>query len=163
MGMSLYAIDANIEAILNGFEVVDEETGEIMGMEALETLQMARAEKIENIACYIKNQAAYIGNLKAEEDALAERRKQAEKTVDRLKTYLAQSLDGQKFTSPRAAVSFRKTASVEIIDAGKLTVDYIREVPAKYEPDKNKIREALKAGKEVAGAQMKQSTSVIIK
>lgn len=163
MGMSLYAIDANIEAILNGFEVVDEETGEIMGMEALETLQMARAEKIENIACYIKNQAAYIGDLKAEEDALAERRKQAEKTVDRLKTYLAQSLDGQKFASPRAAVSFRKTASVEIIDAGKLTVDYIREVPAKYEPDKAKIREALKAGKEVAGAQMKQSTSVIIK
>lgn len=161
--MSLYQIDANIESILNGFEVVDEETGEIYGVDALEALQMVRDEKIENIACFIKNQSAFIGDLKAEEEVLAARRKAAENNVERLKAYLMQSLNGQKFQSARAAVSFRSTTAVKITDAGKLYTDYLREIPAKIEPDKKKIGDALKAGKTVDGAELETRMSCIIK
>lgn len=182
-GMTLYQIDASIESILNGFELVNTETGEIYtaslgevaqipgheediarAFEALDALQMERADKIESICCIIKNNAALADDIKAEEKMLSARRKAAENSVDRLKAYLSQSLNGEKFETAKAKVSFRKNPpSAEIIDASKLTSEYMREIPAKYEPDKTKIKEALKAGKAVEGAELRQTVSCYVK
>lgn len=163
-GLSLYQIDASIESILNGFELVNTETGEIIGAEALDALQMAREDKIENTGLYIKNQAVLIEAMKKEEKAIADRRKAYEGQLEKLKSYLGESLGGEKFETAKVSIFFRKSPpSAEIIDASKLTSEYMREIPAKYEPDKTKIKEALKAGKAVEGAELRQTVSCYVK
>lgn len=61
---------------------IDEETGEILNAEELDTLQGAFDEKAESVACYIKNLDAFTKDIKEEEAKMAERRKSAEKKVE---------------------------------------------------------------------------------
>lgn len=69
---TLYEID---NAILN---CCDQETGEIIDIEALDALMMQRTEKIEGIALYIKNLTADAADYKAEKEAFAARETQGE-------------------------------------------------------------------------------------
>ena len=153
--MTLYEID---DAILN---CIDEETGEIIDAEQLDKLYMEKEEKLENIALWIKDLKAEVEALKAEKMAFAERQKVAENKMESLKKYLAYALDGKAFKTTRASVSFRKSQAVEITDIYKLDENYLRY--KEPEADKTAIKEALKAGKEVAGATLVENTSVIIK
>ena len=153
--MKLYEID---EAIMS---CIDEETGEIIDSEKLDKLQMERDKKIENVACWIKDLKAEAEALKAEKQALAKRQKVAENKMESLKKYLAYALDGNAFKSIRASVTFRKSQAVEIADIYKVDENYLRY--KEPEADKTAIKEALKAGKTVAGATLVENTSVIIK
>lgn len=153
---SLYSIN---QEILN---CVDLETGEILDEQAFEALQMERNEKLENIALWVKNLTSEAEALKAEEKAFAERRKSAEKKAESLKRYLSQQLNGQKFTTTRTSVSFRKSSSVEVLDLDKLPAEYRKEVHA-FVADKTEISKALKAGQEVEGAVLIQSLNLQIK
>ena len=153
--MKLYEID---EAIT---KCVDAETGEIIDAEQLDKLYMEKDEKLENIALWIKDLKAEAEALKAEKMAFAERQKVAENKMESLKKYLAYALDGKAFKSTRASVSFRKSQAVEITDIYKLDENYLRY--KEPEADKTAIKEALKAGKTVAGATLVENTSVIIK
>ena len=93
--------------------------------------------------------------------AFAERQKVAENKMESLKKWLAYALNGQKFKSTRASVSFRATESVEVPDIYKLDENDVRY--KEPEADKTAIKEAIKAGKTVAGATLVENTSVIIK
>ena len=95
--MTLYEIDKAIT------DLADPETGEITDFEALDNLQMARDQKIENIACYYKNLVSDAEAIKAEKEALAERQKVAENKAARLKEYLSYALHGEKFSRPDAS------------------------------------------------------------
>ena len=153
--MTLYEID---QAIM---ECVDLETGEIIDTEQLDKLQMERDDKLENVACWIKELKVEAEALKAEKQVLAERQKVAENKMESLKKYLAYALDGKAFETTRASVTFRKSQAVEITDIYKLDENYLRY--KEPEADKTAIKEALKAGKTVAGATLVENTSVIIK
>ena len=153
--MKLYEID---EAIMN---CIDAETGEIIDTEQLDKLQMGRDAKIENVACWIKDLKAEAEALKNEKQALAERQKVAENKIESLKKWLAYALNGQAFKATRASVSFRKSQKVEIADIYKVDENYLRY--KEPEADKTAIKEAIKAGKTVAGATLVENTSVIIK
>lgn len=163
--MTIYEIDQSIQALLDG--AVDEETGELLiDTAALDALQMERDEKVENLACYIKNLAGDITKIKAEEEALAKRRKAAEAKRDRLKTYLGDVLGGQKFSTPRVAVSFRKSESVELLPeftewAQEHAPDLLRYKDP--EPDKTAINRALADGRVIPCAGKTSKLSVIIK
>lgn len=155
---SLYDIDMAIKEF--EFEI-DEETGEILNADELDNLQMAREQKIENIGLYFKSVLAEAEMVKAEAKNLTERYKRLENKAESLKKYLAYALQGKKFSTPRLAVSYRKSESVEI---GQDFVYNKRwcEVSTTYKPDKKKIKDAIKSGKEVAGAKLieKQNLSV---
>ena len=159
--MKLYEID---NAIL---ECIDIETGEIIDTEKLDALQMEREEKIENVACWIKDLKAEAEAIKAEKFALAERQKSAENKAESLKKWLAYALQGQKFKTARCAVSFRKTESVEVTQEGLENLmrggndDLLTYEQPK--PNKTAIKQALKDGLNVAGVQLVQNTSTIIK
>ena len=153
--MKLYEID---NAIL---ECIDMETGEIIDTEQLDKLQMERDTKLENVACWIKDLKAEAEALKNEKQALAERQRVAENKAESLKKWLAFALDGNAFKSTRASVTFRKSQVVEVADIYKLDENYLRY--KEPEADKTAIKEALKAGKTVAGATLVENTSVIIK
>lgn len=153
--MTLYEID---QAIMN---CIDSETGDIIDAELLDSLQMERTEKIENVACWIKELKAEAEALKAEKMAFAERQRVAENKMESLKNWLAYVLNGEKFKTTRASVTFRATEKVEIADIMQLDENFLRY--KEPEADKTAIKEAIKAGQEVAGATLVSSTSVIIK
>lgn len=80
---------------------VDLETGEIVDMEKLEALQLAFDEKVEGIACWVKNLLADAKAIKEEKDALAARQKNCENKAASLKEYLSSALGGRSLRLQR--------------------------------------------------------------
>lgn len=160
--MNIYEIDAAILALVD-------ENGEITDLAALDELQMAREQKIENAILFVKNLKADVEALKAEEAALAARRRQAERNIERLKGYLDYALAGQKFETPRCAISWRKSASTKITDESLLMTYAIRNhrddllIYAEPKISVSAVRDALKAGEDIEGAELVENLNPIIK
>ena len=72
--MTLFEINAQLRAIADGAEF-NEETGEIYDEQAIMELQIAREDKLEGIACLIKESKAMAEAIKAEKTKLYERQK----------------------------------------------------------------------------------------
>ncbi len=153
---SLYEIDKNI------LECIDQETGEMIDPERLEALFMERNQKIENVALWIKNLQSDALAFKAEKEAFAEREKAANAKIEQLKKYLAQALDGQKFSTGKCAVSFRRSEQVEVVDENIIPRGYMVETVT-YKPDKKLIKEILKSGGKVIGCQLIENLNPQIK
>lgn len=143
-------------------ECLDFETGEILDAERLDALQMERNSKIEGVACWIKNLSADAIAFKAEKDAFAEREKAALKKIESLKNWLSWALEGQKFSTWRCAVSFRKSEAVEIEDETLIPPEMKTE-KITYTPNKTAIKEAIKAGNEIAGCKLVERINPTIK
>ena len=154
--MTLYEIDERIVSC------VDAETGEIIDAAALDALNMARADKIENVACWAKDQAALAKALRDEANALLARARTAENRVESLKSYLGMALDGQRFTSSKAQVGFRRVKSVEILNEDAIPDEYL-DVKVTVTPKKTDIRDAINRGLPVPGAVISERLSTIIK
>jgi outer membrane murein-binding lipoprotein Lpp len=158
--MTIYEID---QALLS---LIDPDTGEIGDYDMFCELQMEREAKVENMALWIKNLNAEADAIKAEKDNLADREKAARNKADRLKKYLAEILCGEKFTSPRVAVTFRKSEAVEIDED---FIEWAREKAGyllKYkDPEVNKtaIKEAIKNGTAIEFARIVQNNNIQIK
>lgn len=145
---------------------VDPETGEISEDDyaAIEQLEMERDAKIENIGCWIKNLEADAAAIKAEAKAMSDRAKAAEKKAEGLRGYLAAVLAGEKWSSPKVAISWRKSVAVEIDDAElpELPEQYIRR-KVSVEADKTAIKDALKAGEVIEGCRLVERQNISIK
>ena len=162
--MNLYEIDSAIEQAFS--QAVDQETGEINEeyMKQLDELEMQRDQKVEIIACFIKNLRADAAALKAEKDALQKRQKAAETKAESLTRYLSSFLAGAKFSSPKASVTWRKTTRVEM-DPGVSVYDIDTQYIRLKEPelDKTKAAAALKAGETIEGLHLEESQSMTIR
>ena len=160
---TLYEINSAI------LECCDMETGEILDFERLEELQLEKEQKIEGVALYIKNLDAEAAALKAEEAALAERRKAKENKVKRLKEYLTSALDGQKFETARVRLGFRTSIGVEISDELALLTwleKHHQDQCIKYklpEISKAEVGKLLKAGAEIPGVALAQRSNLQMK
>lgn len=161
--MKLYEIDSAILACIDG------ETGEILDTDRLEELQLQREQKLEGVALYIKTLSADVAAIKAEENALAERRKAKEAKATRLKEYLSNALCGQKFETARVRLSYRSSTSLEISDEFALLAylekagkdDCIRyKMP---EIKASEVTKLIKAGEEVPGATLQEKQNLQIK
>ena len=158
--MTIYEID---QAIM---ECVDLETGEIIDTDKLNELELERESKIEGVACWIKDLKAEAEAIKNEKQALAERQKVAENKAESLKKWLAYALQGEKFKTTKCAISFRKSEAVEVTDEGLNNLMKEHDELLTYkapEPNKTKIKQALKDGLSVEGVQLVQNISTIIK
>ena len=157
--MNLYEIE---QEILNVFDV---ETGEILDEEKLASLQMAQEKKIENIALFIKNLESDAEQIKIEKNALAEREKRAKNKAESLRKYLSNFLAGNKFESPRVAISFRTSTSVEADVEALMKVENGNEY-LKYSlptADKVAIKKALQEGIELDGCRLVTNQNMQIK
>lgn len=161
---NLYEITENY---LQAFETIkiDPDTGELCGMDKLEELGGQLQDKLEATACYIKNTRALIDDIKAEEEALAKRRKAHESRILWLADYLANNLTAAgygEFETPKCRCSFRKSTVVQITDETKLPTEYIKVVETRR-PDKTALGKALKAGAEIPGAELIVNQNLQIK
>lgn len=153
--MTLYEIDAALLAC------IDPETGEV-DLEQLESLQQERERKIAGVLDWWKDLTATAAAIKAEIAALQERREAMERKAESLTDWLARALDGEKFQTPRALVSYRKSTAVAVDEPELLPPEYVRE-KVETVPDKVKIKEALASGAEVPGARLESRTALVIK
>lgn len=166
--MTLYEIEQEMQMAIEAMlDSVNEETGEVDEemARAIEDLQLARAEKLESIGCYIKNLDAEVEAIKAEKKKLEERAKVKENRLARLKDYVANNLVANnelKFDSPRVSYSFRKSEQVDIRDIDKIPEEYTTKV-TEIKPDKTAIKKAIKDGIAIDGALLIQKMNLQIK
>jgi len=155
--MNLYELQINIDSL------VDQETGEIIDIDALNALELERDTKISNIACWIKSLKAEAEAIKAEEQSLNHRRKVCENKMESLKTYLATFLNGEKFKDSRCSISYRRSERVDFADNFNFDTlpDSMKKVT--IEPKKTEIKDFLKAGGEIEGVRIEENTSMTIK
>ncbi len=162
--MNLFEINEAVETAFN--LAIDPETGEVNEdqLVLLEMLEIERDKKIENIACLIKNYRADAAALKAEKDSFTKRQRQAENRAESLSRYLEAALNGEKFTSDRCAVSFRKTSKI-VLDEGKTVYDIDTHFLRMAEPtlDKVAIKKALDEGIAVDGVHTENGLSMTVK
>ena len=154
--MTLYEIDQQI------MSCVDMDTGEIVDMDKLSELQIERETKLESVALWIKNLKAEEAALKAEKDAFAEREKQTKAKREKLSEWLTGALNGEKMSTSKVSISFRKSESVKISDIDAIPMNYIVETITES-PDKVAIKAALKNGLDVPGCELELKNNISIK
>ena len=158
--MNIYEIDNAM------FSLIDEETGEIKDYEAFEELQMQKEEKIENTALWYKNLVAESKAIREEEKALAERRKSLENKAENLKNFINRTLDGNKFSTSKVAISYRKSTAVEVDDE---FIDYAMKnnndllTFKRQEPNKTVIKGMLQGGFDIPHAELVERNNMSIK
>ena len=157
--MTLFEID---KAIAEFEWDIDPETGEVLNPYGLDDLQMAREQKCENIALLIKNKEAEKTAVAEQEKVFANRKKSLGNEIDRLKNYLGYALQGEKFSTPKVAVSFRKSESVLIKNENLIPDEYC-EFTTTRTPNKKTIKDALKEGKELMGVELVEKQNVNVK
>lgn len=166
--MTIYEIDAELEQIYA--TAIDPDTGELNDAEAwsrIDDLQKARDEKIESVALWWKNTEAESKAIAAEIANLEKRKKVADRKAEWQKSYLMDVLNGEKFTTPKVAISFRNNRSVYIEDS-EMFCDRYRDselvrCKTTYSPDKTAIKKYIEDGNTVDGAEIVNSVSMSIR
>ena len=128
----------------------------------LEISQEQREQKIESVALWIKNLRSDAEAFKAEKEAFAEREKQAKNKAERLAAWLTGILDGEKFTTAKCSISFRKSESVEIVNPEIIPKEF-QKVKVDVSPDKVAIKDALKHSTNVPGCALVLKKNIQIK
>lgn len=160
--MNLYQINEKIENAIN--ECIDMETGEIIHPEKLEQLNIARNEKREGVALYIKNQLPEIEAIDKEIKALTARKKAKQSRIEWLKKSLLDDMTSnnlQVFETPRVAISFRRSEVLEVTSTDNIPPEFIVEQPPKI--DKAGLKKEVKAGFTFDGVQLIKKQNIQIK
>ena len=161
--IKLHEIPAALSGMLDLIQV-DEETGEIEPA-TLESVQIASEEKIIATAMYIRRLDALNKATKETIQDLQERVSADSKRIEALKCLMTKAMDSLQYTevkSPEVTLRFRKSSSVEITDSESLPEQFLR-TKTVVEPDKTAIKNALKAGEKIQGAQLVESRNLQIK
>lgn len=162
--MKLYEINEELRSLMEMVSV-DEETGEVLGdidFDRIDELVLERDTKIENIALFIKELRAEIEAMKTEVEKFNDRIRVKTNKVTSLSNYLNFILIGMhstRFETSRVVISYRKSEAVEV-DENKLPKKYMK---AKLSPDKTMIKNLIKSGHNIRGAQLVEKRNIQIK
>lgn len=165
---TLYEINSKIEEILDRlYAEVDEETGEVPEdiLMELSDMQEERVTKLDNIGAYIKNLEAEAAAIKAEMDNLKKRMEAKTKKADRLREYVKEELlghDEMKMETARNVFSFRKSVVVHVPDESIVPKKYFVKVTTE-KLDKAAIKDLLKQGQKIKGAELLEKQNLQIK
>lgn len=167
--MKLYELTNELAAFLQAIE--NDEIPEDAINDTLEAIQGEIELKADDIACLLKNLDAEAKAIKEEETKLAERRKAKEKSYERIKEYLAESLQRvgiDKVETARNKITFRKSESVYVADEAAF-IEWAEKENDGFltykAPTINKtaIKDALKNGVEIVGAEMRTNYNLQLK
>lgn len=151
-------------------EQYDSETGEIVDdsqtiKELFDSLCVTLSDKLEGCAYILNELELQSDALKREAKRLNERAKRLDNNHASLKSLMLSALvelpDG-KLKTQKFTFSTRKSESVNIVEGFNMQGKYSR-VKTIYEPDKVAIKEAIKAGECVIGAELVENRTLIIK
>lgn len=164
MSIALYELSESYNNVLN---LIDEENPDSEIMNALTVIEGQIEIKAVNIANLVKSIEAEAEIIKAEEKRLAQRRKARENAVVSIKQYLKLAMEQigmDKIKTPTRTISIQNNPpSLNITDPDLIPGRYLTLVPEHYEPRNDDIKEALKAGEEVPGAELIRGRSLRIR
>lgn len=161
--MTIYEIDQEI------LSCMDAETGEVIDIDRLAELSMARDQKLEGVALWIKNLDSEAKAILEEEKILAERRRVKEAKAERLKDFLASQLDGQTMETSKVRLSWRASKKAVVDDQDMLLASIERmglDSCITYQAPKVNLTEVgklLKGGEEIPGVHMEERNNLQIK
>ena len=156
MQVTLYSAAETVRHLL---EQIDAETGELP--DGFEQARAIVATKAQAVAAFILSNSAEADMVEQHAKSLLDRVRTARKRSEWLKQYLHSHMDACGILSIKAddgtfSVKLEKDRdeSIDVFDSAQLPADYLREIPAKLEPDKALIKKALKDGFDVPGARI---------
>lgn len=157
--MNLYELSLSFQEVQN----MDLDP-EVM-KDTLDSIGGTFEDKAENMAKLMRNLKSDISACKEEEDRLKTKRQATENKVKWLKTYLEDNMKmtgKTKFKSGMFNFSIQKNpASVNITDERIIPEEFLIQQPPKV--DKTSLKEILKRGIEVPGAELKQTEGLRIR
>ena len=160
--MKLYQMTAAAKEL---YELL--ESGEIDEQTVNDTLEsIGTSEKLQDYVHVLKSFEAEIAMFDAEIARMRENKRVLENRVEYLK---GKVIDFMQATGQKSAnagtfkLTVRESKSCEIEDESLIPLQYLREIPVRFEPDKNAIKAALKNGEQISGATLKTNYSVTAK
>ena len=159
--MNLYELTESFTAVQTAIE-----EGNMDLVDTLEAIEGAIEVKAQGIIAVTRNVTSQIEAIKAEEKRLADMRKARENHLKRLKEYC---LDAMQQTGKQQIKTDLGVMRIQASPA-RLVVNSPEDVPAEYqtiipehcEVDNERVKEALKAGKVVPGAELVQGVHLRI-
>lgn len=160
--MNLYEIDQQYKELQ---EIIQTNEGELP--EDLESqfdkVCEDRNTKITNIIRFIRNLQSNENQIDFEIERLSKLENAARKKMERLEKYLATIIgENNKWQSPEGVISWRKADSVKIIDETLLPEVFIK-TETTTSIDKILLKNAIKAGNNVPGAEIETNNYMQIK
>lgn len=155
----LYELEG-IYAHLQSLEL-DDETFQ----DTLESIDFQN-ELEKNIEYFIKmkrNAEAEVASYKAEKLAFEKKQKQAEARAKKYDDIIKQAMEltnQDKISTGLFKVSLRKTESVSVLDLTQVPIEFIK---TKQEPMKTEIKKAIKSGYAIAGVELVEGRSLVVK
>jgi hypothetical protein len=153
------------EEIANMLDVPDtelsEEQIEIMNS-YLDELADQEESKVDSFGQFLRIESARAEALRAESQRLAARARTAENRINFLKMKYMQIMDQhglKKVNGQVYSISVRATDIVQITDEAVLPQEYVTQ-KVTTAPDKTALRDALKQGQTIPGAQLAKSYSL---
>lgn len=165
MNITLHAATEQVRDLL---DQIDPETGELPeGFEGARALVTQRAVAV---TAYILEADRSIESFEAYIKDLTAKVKTAKQRQEWLRRYLKEHMAAAGITEIsdergifKATLQKGRDESVEVFDQDQLPADYLREIPAKHEPDKTLIKKAIKDGFDVPGARIVAKDRLTIK
>lgn len=156
MNITLYSAAASVRELL---EQIDPETGECP--EGFEQARALVATKAQACAAFVLENDAQAEMVELHAKSLLDRVRTARKRSQWLRQYLSSHMAAAGVMSIKsddgtfsAKLEIGRDESVDVWDVAQIPADYMREIPAKTEPDKTLIKKAIKDGFEVPGAKL---------
>ena len=156
MNITLHAATEQVRELLSQ---LDPDTGEMP-----EGFQAARdlvAQKAVAVTAYIIESDRAADSAEEYAKDLLARVKTQRKRGEWLRRYLAEHMEAAGVLSIKdergifsAKLDIDRDESIDVFDAGQLPSAYLREIPARHEPDKTLIGKAIKDGFEVPGVRV---------
>ena len=162
--MKLYEIPEEYRKVLEGVQV-DEETGEILGADALVEFAGDLNETIKNSALYLFELDSEAQQIDAQIKRLKARKDGMKRRADTLKNLMLDAMTStglKKVSDPLVTVYLRKSTAT-IVDNMELIPKDLLRVKVETSPDLVAISKTIKSGVEVPGAHLEERQNVNIK
>lgn len=159
------------------YQIAEQYRAALTDLENLDLPAEAIADTLEGMKGELEvkavNVAAFIGNIEAMAAARLEaakamqQRAKAEKArADSLRDYLRHNMEASGISSidcPEYSLKIKQCPPAVVIDSEATLPDEFMLPPKSPEPDKTKLKAALKEGRQIDGVTLKQSTRLEIK
>lgn len=162
--MKLYEIPEEYRKVLEGVQV-DEETGEILGTDALVEFAGDLNETIKNTGLYLFELDSEAQQIDAQIKRLKARKDGMKRRADTLKNLMLDAMTSTgltKVSDPLVTVYLRKSTAT-IVDNMELIPKDLLRVKVEKSPDLVAISKTIKSGIEVPGAHLEERQNVNIK
>lgn len=164
--MHLFELNEKFDAIVAMIEDDDNGIDEQVLIDTLESIELDRDLKLDNLATLIERNNAYINAYAENQKKLQAAKKQLQTANDRFQWYMTQTMDhaGMKeLKTENHMLRPRNYNASVVVDDTSVIPDRYMVTKTTVTPNKTAIRKALKAGEEVPGVHVEPTRKTVIK